>query len=213
MFNFFQRGLKMIQKIETCAPGFSGFYESIWTFDEESVLDFINEDRRENDKEPIETCDDIDVDYTSYRTHIGREYCNALTTNVLHPSIISVDFKDIESPREYNFTTDKIACEVTIDTDKISEWVKENREELTEYVHERFMRRDGFIPFYSNDITVWDEATNGFTNFDFDDGWVYLNSIMEVMFNENDNAEMDIFCDTEQYYGEFVTNWEELVTK
>ena len=199
----------MTQTIETTAPGFSGFYASIWEFDDEYVIECINEDREENGNEPLQSFDNIDVDYTAYRHHIGKEYCNNLKE--LDKSILSVDFKEIDSPREYNFTTDKIVCDVTIDTDLISEWVKENREELEGYVHERFMPRDGFIPFYSNDINDWDKATNGFTNFDFNDGWVYINGIMEVMFNENNDAEMEMYDAIERNYTEFVTNWDELI--
>jgi len=202
----------MTQTIETIAPGFSGFYASMWEFDYDYVITDINEIREEKELDPIDS-NSIDVDNTSYKNYIGKEYCKALVSNVLHNSILMVEFKEIDSPREYNFTTDKIVCDVIIDTDKVSEWVKDNRETLAEYVQERFKSRDGFTPFYSNDIEVWDEATNGFTNFDFEDGWVYINGIMEVMFDENTDQEMDLYSNMERYYSEYVTNFDELINE
>ena len=203
----------MTQTIETIAPGFSGFYNSIWDFDYDYVVTDINELREEKELEPIDS-DIIDIDFTSYKNYIGKEYCKALTLNILDKqSILMVEFKEIDSPREYNFTTDKIVCDVTIDTGKVSEWVKANREDLAKYVHERFMPRDGFMPFYSNDIDVWDEVTTGFTNFDFEDGWVYINGIIEVMFNECNDEEMNIYSDIEKNYCDFVANFDELVNE
>jgi len=199
----------MKQTIETTAPAFSGFYASIWEYDLDYVIEDIDCIRSENGLDPLDDCNSINVDYKGYMTHVGMEYCKLLTT-LLKDNVVSIDFKEIDSPREYNFTTDKIVCDVTIDTDVISKWVADNREALSEYVYDRFKARDGFIPFYSNDIRDWDRETNGFTNFDFKDGWVYINGILEVMYAMEYDGDMTVYEWVEKNPSEFVTNWDEL---
>jgi len=162
----------MEQTIETLAPGFSGFYNSIWEFDDDAINVDIAEQREERGLDELSDYT-LDIDYKRYRVDVAKQYCK-VTSKLLDDYIESMTFKELESPREYNFTTDKIVCDVTIDTDKISAWCEDNKDELSEYITQRFTSRDGFCSFFSNDINEWIDATNNFTNFDMEDGWCTL---------------------------------------
>lgn len=82
----------------------------------------------------------------------AAEYAKALAAEFK----IALTFESLKSPREYNFDTDRIFCEIELDE------VKRIRAETSEKVfrdkvRERFTPCDGFIPFYSANLDNWDE--------------------------------------------------------
>jgi len=199
----------MKQTIETNAPSFSGFYNSIWEFDYEQELCYINESRRDNGLDELTSDNEIEIDYTNYKNNIAEQYCDVIG-ELLNDYIDSMKFIKIKSPREYNFTTDKIECNVTFDTNKIQEWCVDNLDTLGKYIKDRFTSRDGFISFFSNNVDVWINDTDNFTNFDFDNGWVYINTILECMFDENFSEVDDIYYDIDTNSSEYITNMDDL---
>lgn len=67
---------------------------------------------------------------------------------------IAITFVNLDSPREYNFETDRIFCEIGLDE------VKRLRAETSEkpfrdLARARFTSRSGFISFYSPDVDEW----------------------------------------------------------
>lgn len=70
---------------------------------------------------------------------------------------IGLQFESMDSPREYNFTTDRIFCHIPLKTVralfKISK--AENHERLKAAIYERHTSRSGFISFYGNDLESW----------------------------------------------------------
>src|SRR5690606_26269592 len=68
-----------------------------------------------------------------------------------------LEFESLDSPREYNFCTDRIFCYIPLESAKrlfvIS--AKGNHKRLKEVIRERFTSRDGFISFYSNNLEEW----------------------------------------------------------
>lgn len=69
---------------------------------------------------------------------------------------LKIALESMESPREYNFTTDRIF--VTIDEDEVKRLFFETKPEtLDALAKERFTSRSGFISSYSNDIDNWPE--------------------------------------------------------
>lgn len=66
---------------------------------------------------------------------------------------LGLTFKELISPREYNFTTDRILCE--IDTDVVFTLRCVSQMTLNEHCQQRHTSYSGFHSFYSNDWTTW----------------------------------------------------------
>jgi hypothetical protein len=79
-------------------------------------------------------------------------YANALAAQFK----IAMKFESLQSPKEYNFTTDRIFCEIELDEVKRIR-AETSEKALRDKVRERFTPCDGFIPFYSANLDNWDE--------------------------------------------------------
>ena len=96
-----------------------------------------------------------EVDYK--KTHIN--YCNAYLNRLSEELEINLKFIQLDSPREYNFTTDKILCSIS-DKDfntllnTYDFGILGNTKELYNYIEEHSKSRDGFISFYSGYAAV-----------------------------------------------------------
>ena len=92
------------------------------------------------------TCDYRKV-YTSY----ARSYCEDFGDWL---GIKSLKFDELSSPREYNFTTDRIFAKVTLkDLYRVKREVTPLG--LAAMAKEMFTSRDGFSSFYSPDVKSW----------------------------------------------------------
>ena len=93
----------------------------------------------------------MDGNFRHFFVEYAKAYVEAFADEFEIPSL---KFKELDSPREYNFTTDKIVCEIDIrDVRRIMADI--DKKELENRVKERFTSYDGFISFYSNDVNDW----------------------------------------------------------
>lgn len=147
---------------------FSGFYESIHNSAMESEEEYILEDY------PGKKWDDFSwkYDWEGY----AKSYVSAISSEIG----INLEFRNLWSPREYNFATDEIYCFIeTSDVEKLSSVI--DSEVLSKLIKSRFTSRDGFFSFYSNDIeewkekdvTEWDEIELGILL----DAWLVVNEL------------------------------------
>lgn len=66
-------------------------------------------------------------------------------------------FKGIHSPREYNFTTDKIELDVKVNLLKLKEYCfKTNKEDFDEYLNKNWSDRDGFWSFIPHTLRLFE---------------------------------------------------------
>lgn len=130
---------------------FSGFYCSIH---DSNIDDAVERMFTDNSGEPntglagrlYQICD-----FRAVRREYAKRYAEAFAREFGLPSLT---FKLVDSPREYNFTTDRIFC--TISEDDIATMMsKTPREKLEARAREDFTSRSGFISFYSPEITDW----------------------------------------------------------
>ena len=153
-----------MNKLESTIP-FDGFYES-----------FISADIDHQIGQQIEwDCDIYDLNeseeeilYNNYLTvntiyfynQIAEDYTNfyidALNER-LEGFTLKANYKFFESPKEYNFETDKIFIEIEENhaVDFITYIVKNYKKELEKRIEDRFRSRSGFISFYKNSIDLW----------------------------------------------------------
>ncbi len=76
-------------------------------------------------------------------------YCKGLLENVNYELDLNLEFVELDSPREYNFTTDKIITSIPHKefTDLKQEYT--NDKEFVDWINEESRSRDGFSSFYS----------------------------------------------------------------
>jgi hypothetical protein len=83
-------------------------------------------------------------------------------------AITDMQLKEMNSPREYNFTTDKLVCELEVDMDKIKKWCYETeKEKFEEYLKENYTSYDGFISFIPNNVREFKEKEDTDVMIDF----------------------------------------------
>ena len=95
-------------------------------------------------KEEIEGYNWEEIDYKE--THLN--YCYAYLNRLSEELEINLKFIQLDSPREYNFTTDKIFCSIS-DKDFKSLLSTYDTKELFNYIEEHSKSRDGFSSFCS----------------------------------------------------------------
>ena len=104
-------------------------------------------------KEEMYGYDWEEVDYK--KTHLN--YCNAYLNKLSEELEIDLKFIQLDSPREYNFTTDKIVCSIS-NKDFKTLLAAYDTKELFNYIEEHSKSRDGFSSFYSGYAEVKKET-------------------------------------------------------
>lgn len=139
---------------EIFLPSFQGFYESFWTPDWEMIS-------TDHEERGITLTYDWEID-KQYFTDLAREYVSYLQEvyrNELGVDI-TLEFTELVRPREYNYTTDKIYCNLYCNdvkkfTERINTLIAENYDAVGEYIKENHSSYDGFISFMSADANDW----------------------------------------------------------
>ena len=186
---------------ETVAPGFVGFYPNNFGYDAYGEGDFISvgADNKvyalfENEK----TGKTEKYEFTSkyggcingrlqeeWEKDIAKAYCrdleyeffgDGLAEESWLPPVTKVEFEKVWHPREYNFMNDKIYVKVHVTSkEDFTDWARMYTEEYEEdwdkLLKVLFTRRDGFMPFYSNDPAIWKKKTENYTNLSELGGW------------------------------------------
>lgn len=156
------------QEVKSVVIPFSGFYESEHTalIDDEIEQIFSDYATGCNGKIPDEVwglCD-----YKSLELGYSKEYCenfSAWFRDICEGQGIELDdsevftFESLHSPREYNFTTDRIFAEVPLSlVKKLYDAVfleEGGKAAFIKVIEARFTPCSGFIPFYDNALEPW----------------------------------------------------------
>lgn len=146
----------MQQTLQIHIP-FSGFYESIHsdTIDH-AVENLVSDD----DGEPMQTHLDALYDIIPWnlvRGEYAKEYVAHLDARM--PLDLPLQFEELDSPREYNFTTDRVYCTVPSNfMVTLLNAVLANdglRDAFDTVCREWFTSRSGFSSFYEPDWREW----------------------------------------------------------
>jgi len=161
----------MTNKKEIIAP-FSGFCESIHDgfFDSEINRDLenlaceygLNNEILQGYAEKVYSL----TDWQKTREHYCRVWLDGFVEEFedLTGLFIDLEYETLDSPREYNFTTDRLVA--TISESDIKKLYRAcDKTILQQVIKERFTSYDGFISFYSNDLNDW-MAEKHFTEWD-----------------------------------------------
>jgi hypothetical protein len=132
---------------------FQGFYDS-WHSDQ---IDYALETHFDynGDGVPDIDIDDLwyDVDINGIKQKYVSDYVDYINQEL---DISSLELKSLYSPKEYNFTTDRIFCYISY-KDIRKMYSKVYKDYLPEVIKEQFTSYDGFTSYYSNDLDDWIE--------------------------------------------------------
>lgn len=133
--------------LETTVP-FHGFYNSI----HDHALNDAHENLVSNDRGDSNSklLDMIDIDWKGAFQDYAKKFTEELG------SLIELDlkFKDLCSPKYYNFSTDRIFAEISLDdVENMFKTIK--KEELQNLIKQKFTSCDGFISSYDNKLDLW----------------------------------------------------------
>lgn len=171
---------------------FSGFYESTHNmfFDDyfECECEYLRDECGASDDD-IEALSDAyySLDWHAIHLKYAQEYAAALFDALQGESgrAIAWRFKALESPRFYNFTTDRIFCEINLDGVRMmfNHVMAMARDRFTELCKERFTSRDGFSSFYDPDWQSWGLVTS---DWDHNQLGVLFEAYCGLFFNDDD---------------------------
>ena len=136
---------------------FAGFYNSL----HDSEIDRAFEDLIQDDSgEPIEELQDDLYQHVNALPHLpyAKDYAEAFNDYVAHEhdADLGLTWESMASPKEYNFSTDRIFCEIT--EEKAAMLRTETPDNvLQEIIRDNFTSCSGFISSYSNDLEDWPE--------------------------------------------------------
>ncbi len=153
-----------MNKLESTIP-FDGFYESFISDDidyqigQQIEWDSDTFDLNESEEEIIKD-NYLTVNTSYFYNQIAEDYTNfyiEILNRRLKGFELKATYKFFTSPREYNFSTDRIFIEIEENhaIDFIKYIIKNYKKELEEKIKQRFTSRDGFISFYKNSLDLW----------------------------------------------------------
>ena len=140
-----------METFETFAPLFTGFYGTVFEYDNEDMdIESYNEEYGTD-----LNYDDFEWDYKDYENRIGRAFVNRLESELNYFLPIKITFKEIHSPKYYNFSNDSINVKVEVSLNELLKLVQDRKEQAAEYFKDHYTSCSGFISFHSNDIDDW----------------------------------------------------------
>lgn len=139
--------------MKTTIP-FAGFYESMHSANIERAEEQLCTpyDSVFTDPEVLEAFSTA----CNYRK-VYLEYAKAYSEELGEKAGIKWKFERMDSPREYNFSTDRIFCDITqAEVKRLFKAV--SRDYLEGWVKDTFTSRSGFTSFYSADLAEWGDV-------------------------------------------------------
>jgi hypothetical protein len=200
-----------LDKIATL-PGFPGFYESILSSqcdrEEEMIIEneTSEEGREWSGRDPQDLADAIywAADYSAAYLDVAREYVDSWSRHMRDAAGLNFGtFESMESPREYNFTTDRVFLTVPLSTlQAILDRVP--RDMLRDCIREQFTSRAGFCSFYSNDLDNWLEKP--LAEWDHNECGTLLAVAVAHYWQESEDIDMEIYYDISDCFYSAVEN-------
>lgn len=146
--------IKTMRYINWDTKIFFGFYESV-LYSNDTLYNMCVNNNDLQDNEYYDFYDDEQGNYTygQYEQAVATECVKALLRNIVQGGndiIKDMQFVALHSPREYNFSTDKIECDIKLDWDKLLIYVQEHRDEFAKYLFDNFTSCSGFVSFVPN---------------------------------------------------------------
>ena len=150
-----KENIKASEHIKTTI-NFGGFYNSIHDGNIEWACEsYFSDDNGVCDWDTI--LDNVDFKKL-HRVYIDL-YCDLFSDWLKEKYNLAIKFKNISlsSPREYNFETDKILCDITHDENESLIKALQSNTKFLDWLKDKTQSRSGFISFYSYDDAMNDK--------------------------------------------------------
>ena len=170
-----KENIKASEPIKTTI-NFGGFYNSI----HDDNIEWACESYFTDDNGICDWDNILDnVDFKKLHDVYIDLYCDLFSDWLKENYGIAIKFKNISlsSPREYNFETDKILCDITHDENESLIKALQSDNKFLDWLKERTQSKSGFISFYS-----YDDAMN-------DKNDVYSVYALEYLSSEYENTD------------------------
>lgn len=160
---------------------FEGFYNSLYESEMDNALEQRAESMAEHEYVGFEASEIQEIlfrhaDFGKAMNEIAAKYVDAFSDylDVEYGVNLDLKFKAMESPKEYNFTTDRLFADITFQ--QARELCKATTYDAIKKVSKReFTSRSGFISFYSSDIATWGHRRE----WDHNQLWCVLMAVVE----------------------------------
>jgi hypothetical protein len=130
---------------------FMGFYDTLHDSQYEDAINIMFSDHDTGYNFDPHGLDPWNYSDSSY---FMEEYSKAYVEEFASEFNLKLTFDDLSSPREYNFTTDRIFAEIA-DSDIKRVLDGFNRDNFAKFVRSKFTSYDGFISYYNPDLNEW----------------------------------------------------------
>lgn len=143
---------------------FPGFYETNLAAElddvEEREAESIVELNESHGLDAREVCDALyfTCSYGIAFEYVAKAYAEAFAelVNAEAKPPFALVYEKMDSPKEYNFTTDRVYMTLPLE-DFRRMYAVTDRDILANVIRKSFTSRDGFISYYSNDAADWHE--------------------------------------------------------
>ena len=147
---------------------FQGFYNSLYSHAIESEIE-NSIDYYYKDYELTEAQRDtlangyLEKNVSEFYHNVAKDYAESFIYEIERETGLSLDarFESMESPKEYNFQTDRLFIELPeASAFAFIDYILANhKEELEELIAQRFTSRSGFISHYDNTLEAWGDPS------------------------------------------------------
>ena len=135
--------------MQTTIP-FQGFYNSEYSEMIDYAIEMAVADDHGDTNPAIAEKLFYNTDYKAFYKYAAKLYADHFA-DIFE---LNLTFTELDSPREYNFTTDRIFCEIELsEVERIYNLT--DKDKLRHLVISLFTSYDGFSSFYSNDLDQW----------------------------------------------------------
>lgn len=134
---------------------FSGFYESIHNAAIDDAVEGLFQDNDGDSEVPEAFWDRWEA--KPVVEAFAKLYTETLKDKLsedFDADLSSMIFSDLYSPKEYNFETDVISVEISVEQVRAL-YLATDKEDLRVLIKDRFTSRSGFSSHYSNSLTEW----------------------------------------------------------
>jgi len=156
-------------KIKTISTiPFQGFYNSLYSYsiegEIENSVEWYTEDYDLTEAQRDTLANGyLEKNTSEFYYNVSKDYAEAFIYEIERDTGLSLNarFESIESPKEYNFKTDRLFIELPeASAVAFINYILENhREELEKLIEQRFTSRSGFISHYENTLEAWGDPS------------------------------------------------------
>tara|TARA_Y100000004_G_scaffold155459_1_gene180056 strand:- start:1333 stop:2016 length:684 start_codon:yes stop_codon:yes gene_type:complete len=147
---------------------FQGFYNSLYSHaidsEIESSLDWYSEDYDLSEAQRETLANGyLEKNTSEFYYNVSKDYAEALIYEIERETGLSLNarFESMESPREYNFQTDRLFIELPEASAIafVNYILANHKEQLEKLIGQRFTSRDGFWSNYDNTLEAWGDPS------------------------------------------------------